>query len=312
VLVVGAGQMAEEHLRALLAAGVAADAVLLIGRGRDRAERLAARYGIAARWGGFESLAQSPPNVVIAVPETELAAATRLLIERGARRVLVEKPGALSPTELDGIDADRVFVAYNRRFYPSVSRARRLIAADGGVLSTAFDFTEIEQRVLEDAARRGLSPAVLARWGCANSLHLIDLAFHLAGEPARIHPIRSGTLPWHPSGAVFVGAGELHTGGLFSYGATWNGAGRWSVEVTTGERKLVLRPLETLHEQRRGSFALEPVELEPEPDGIKAGLSGQSQAFLAVTRGGQVDPALCTLAEARARLELANRIFGYG
>jgi predicted dehydrogenase len=303
--------MAEEHVRVLLAAGVSADGLLLVGRGRERAERLAERYGIHARWGGVETLREVPRTAIVAVPETELAGTIRVLLERGATHILVEKPGALSPRELEGVESDQVFVAYNRRFYPSVSKARDLIAEDGGVLSAAFDFTEIEERVLRDADRRGLGSAVLARWGLANSLHVIDLAFHLSGEPLAIEALRAGALPWHPSGAVFVGAGKLEGGGLFSYLATWSGAGRWGVELTTSERKLVLRPLESLAEQRRGSFELDLVELVHEPEGLKPGLVGQWRAFVAAARGGQVDPALCTLSQAHARLELAEKIFAY-
>lgn len=307
----GAGQMAEEHVRVLLAAGLSAEAILVVGRGSERAEQLAQRYGVRASWGGLEGLRDVPRIAIVAVPETELAPVTCRLLERGATHVLLEKPGALDPSELDGIADDQVFVAYNRRFYASVSRARALIAEDGAVLSASFDFTELEERVLRDAKRRGLASAILARWGLANSLHVIDLAFHLSGDPLAVETLRSGALPWHPSGAVFAGAGSLHGGGLFSYVATWSGAGRWGVEITTSKRKLVLKPLETLHEQRRGSFELDLVEIDPEPEGVKPGLSGQWRAFIAAARGEEADPALCTLSQARARLELAGKIFGY-
>jgi predicted dehydrogenase len=311
VLIAGAGPMAEEHVRALLAAGVAPEAVLVVARGPDRTELLAGTYGVSSAFGGVESLTRVPKVAVVAVTDTELAPVMHHLVAHGAEAVLVEKPGALFPHELDGLDGHTIFVAYNRRFYASVARARELISADGGVLSVAFDFTEIEARVLEDAARRGLDDAVLGRWGIANSLHVVDLAFHLAGDPVHLDAHRSGALPWHPAGAVFAGAGELAGGGLFSYLATWSGAGRWGIELTTRERKLVLRPLESLHEQRRGSFAVEPVPLGAEGDGLKPGLLEQARAFLAAARGGAVDENLCTLADARARLVLAERIFGY-
>lgn len=311
IVIAGAGPMAEEHLRALLAVRVPRESILVVGRGRERAVRVGHGHGVATRWGGIESLQNVPPLAIVAVAETELAGAVRHLLGRGARAVLVEKPGALSVHGLDGIAGDAVFVGYNRRFLPSTRRARELVADDGGAVATVFDFTEIEERVLSDARRRDLPRIVLERWGIANSLHVIDLAFHLGGEPSRLSAHRTGSLPWHPAGAVFAGSGELVSGGLFSYQATWSGVGRWSVELTTRKRKLVLRPLETLTQQLHGLQAPESLEIVPEPDGVKPGLAGQARAFLDAARDGRVDPALCTLAEARARLRLAAEMFGY-
>jgi predicted dehydrogenase len=147
---------------------------------------------------------------------------------------------------------------------------------------------------------------VLARWGIANSSHVIDLFLHLAGSPARIATERSGALDWHPSGAVFSGAGETETGALFSYAATWSGAGRWGLEVTTAHRKLVLRPLESLAEQETGSFTLRDVALEPEPAETKPGLVAEVRAFLAGD-----DPRLCTIHEALRTLQVTAEICGY-
>jgi predicted dehydrogenase len=316
IVVAGAGQMAEEHVKTLLAAGIEPRAVLVVGRGRARADALASRYGVTAIGGGADALAAAhTAPAIVAVNEEALAPVARRMIALGSRQLLVEKPAALEPRDLAPLAEEAaaagaaVFVGYNRRFYASVDRARELAESDGGPLAVWFEFTEVERLVLADAERRRLSAAVLGRWGAANSLHVIDLAFHLAGAPVELHASRVGELPWHPSGALFAGSGTTERGAVFAYGAAWSGAGRWSVELVTPRRKLVLRPLETLHEQLRGNFALEPVPLE-EDDGLKPGLRAQLAAFLAA-RSGAPDPRLCTLAEARARLELAGELLGY-
>ena len=133
----------------------------------------------------------------------------------------------------------------------------------------------------------------------------------VVGEPVELDVRRAGSLPWHPSGATFAGSGRTGDGALFAYGAAWDGAGRWSVEVTTRRRKLVLRPLEELQEQLLGSFALEPVALPGEPAGVKPGLAGQLAAFLSVAGGAPADPALCPLPAAVERLRTASRMLGY-
>lgn len=297
IVVAGAGRMAEEHLKALLAAGIQPAEIAVAARRRERAEMLAARYGVA----GVGLADASASCAIVAVSENALVPVARMLVDRGAERVLVEKPGALTSYELASLAGD-VHVAYNRRFYPSVARARELVEADGGPIALSFDFTEVEARVLA----AGHPPETLARWGIANSSHVIDLAFHLAGDPVELHHERAGSLPWHPVGARFAGSGTTGQGALFSYLATWDGAGRWSVEVTTRERRLVLRPLEVLQQQLRGSFGLEPVAVAAEREGVKPGFAGQLAAFL----GGE-DARLCRLDEAVQRIRLAEQILGY-
>lgn len=307
--------MAEEHVKALLALGFDPAAILVAGRGRERVEEVGSRYGVGSTWGGVEALETAPAVAVVAVGEEHLAPAALALVERGATALLVEKPGALASSELaafaEAIEGRATaFVAYNRRFYPSVDRARELIEEDGGPLSAAFELTEVEELVLRDAERRGLAPATLARWGLANSLHVVDLAFFLIGAPARLACDRAGALDWHPSGAVFTGNGRSECGALFSYWGTWSGAGRWGVEVSTPKRKLVLRPLEELRQQVRGSFALDPVDLGGS-DGLKAGVRPQLEAFLAAASGGPVDRRLCGLDDASRLLQTGERLFGY-
>jgi predicted dehydrogenase len=304
VVVAGAGPMAGEHVRALLAHGVSREHIIVAARRVHQAEHLAAVYGVRA--GALGQVSAS--TAIVAVTEDALVPVARALLARGATRMLIEKPGALSSDELrELVSHDGIFVAYNRRFYTSVVRARQLVEQDGGAIAATFDFTEIERLVLADAKRRNLPEAVLQRWGLANSLHVIDLAFFLAGDPVELTTERSGSLPWHAAGARFSGSGTTDRDGVFSYLASWDGAGRWNVEVTTRARRLFLQPLEQLREQLRGSFESLPLVVTAATDGVKPGLAGQLAAFLdGDTR------SLCGVAAAVGRLELAERMLGYG
>lgn len=306
--------MAAAYVDALRALGRLGE-TRIHGRGRGRAEALGAAAGVPATWGGTAALAEleAPTAAIVAVDHAELAEVTLALAARGCRAILLEKPGALSSGELERVrsEAERagatVHVAYNRRFYPSVDAVRQAVAEDGGVLACNFEFTEIEQRTLAG----GFEQRVLERWGIVNSLHVIDLAAYLAGEPAELTPYRSGSLPWHPAGAVYAGAGRTATGALFAYAATWSGAGSWNLELTTPKRRLELRPLERLRSRGVGVFASEEVVLDAEPEGTKPGLVAQVRAFLDAAAGGALDPRLCPLAEGVSRLRLAERILGY-
>jgi hypothetical protein len=80
---------------------------------------------------------------------------------------------------------------------------------------------------------------------------------------------------------MMAGAGQTETGALFSYQGNWQSAGRWSLELSTNERKLQLMPLEQIQQQLRGSVSWMPVSLEHSADlEFKAGLYGQVQAFI--------------------------------
>lgn len=282
VLLVGSGPMAAEHARALLALG---RSPLVIGRGHASARLFTERTGVRVRTGGVEAaLPRSPETAVVAVGVDRLAAVTRLLMERGARRLLVEKPAGLDRTEIVGLAAAaeacgaQVQVAYNRRFCASVDAARRLIARDGGVTSFTFDFTE-RAHVVQELP----TPAAIKRqWFLANSTHVIDLAFFLGGEPRTLTAHRGGGLAWHPAASRFAGSGVTGAGALFAYHADWEGPGGWGVEVVTTRRRLVLRPLEKLGVTERDAAQQVEHPLDDDLDRrFKPGVYRQMEAFLA-------------------------------
>ena len=124
----------------------------------------------------------------------------------GCQSLLLEKPGALTHSELQLLQITaqekgaKVWIAYNRRFYASVQKLRQLVAADGGITSAVFEFTEWSHR-LKDLQK---APGVKEHWLLANSTHVIDLAFHLIGLPAegQWQGWHGGSICWHPAAAA--------------------------------------------------------------------------------------------------------------
>jgi len=195
----------------------------------------------------------------------------------------VGKAGGVDLPELEALascattyGAD-VLLAYNRRFYASVIRAREILHEDGGLRSLSFEFTEWAHTI--DPAT--YAHEVLRRWVLANSSHVLDLAFHLGGLPREWHAWSRGRLNWHPDSARFVGAGVTQADVTFSYSADWQGPGRWGVELVTAYRRLILRPMERLQVVRLGSVAIEPIDCDDALDHeFKPGLYRQVDAFL--------------------------------
>lgn len=284
VLLVGAGPMAVDHYRVLEALGCS---VTVIGRGAESANSFEEKTGKAVIVGGLtvflkEKNVSDFDAAIVSVGMEQLAANTAELIQAGIQHILVEKPAGLNRTELENLSAlaeqkgATVYVAYNRRHYASVLKAKEIIAAEGGVSSFNFEFTEWAH-VIEPLHK---APGVKEQWLLGNSTHVIDMAFYLGGLPQSIHCLSAGSLSWHPKSS-FAGAGKSKNGALFSYQANWDAPGRWGVEVLTSQSRLIFRPLEELKIQRKGSIAIESIELDTTLDkAYKPGLYVQSELFL--------------------------------
>jgi hypothetical protein len=196
---------------------------------------------------------------------------------------LVEKPAAISINELLENEEflreylEKVFVAYNRRFFASVQEALKLIEDDGGLESMHFEFTEWAHKIEPLQKANG----VKENWFFANSTHVVDLAFFIAGKPNEWQAFsKEGTLNWH-SKTQFAGSGITEKNVLFSYHSNWESAGRWGIEFMTFKRKIILKPIEELKILYKGSVSIQNIDLNNELDTIyKPGLFKQLDVFL--------------------------------
>lgn len=222
-------------------------------------------------------------KVIIATGTESLMPTLELLLNAGIKHVLVEKPAAISMNELldkeeeiSGYYAE-IYVGYNRRFYASVLEAEKLIEQDGGLETLQFEFTEWAHRIEPLVKAEG----VKENWFFANSTHVVDLAFSLAGKPTTWQAFsKEGNISWHHR-SNFAGAGVTEKGVLFSYLANWESAGRWAIELLTRKRRIYLKPLESLSIQEKGSVKVEEHSFDDEIDKkYKPGLYKQVLAFL--------------------------------
>lgn len=287
ILIVGAGDIASAY------AAVLADLELpyeVCCVSEASARGFAARHNVPCHAGGLEAFCASGAadrfsHAILALPIPTLPAATKQLLAAGVEQLLIEKPAGLDHAVVReladsvGVEAarHRCHIAYNRRYFASIIAARQAIAEDGGATSFSFEFTELSDRL-----RTADIPADLLRhWEYANSTHVIDTAFHLAGVPEKLWSIKSGSLDFHPDAARYAGAGVTGDGVPFTYLADWDAPGRWGIEINTRYRKLILRPMERLGVQARNSFEIVPMTIDDDLDRrFKPGFYRQTQAFL--------------------------------
>ncbi|MBE3655684.1 Gfo/Idh/MocA family oxidoreductase [Vibrio cidicii] len=311
ILIVGAGAMAQEYVKVLVAQKQSFN---VVGRSEASAEKFKLATGVQPFVGGLEQffLTESLDAYEYAIVTTgveQLAPTTRALIEHGIKKILVEKPAGLDVQQINMLadyaqtmQAD-VYVAYNRRFYASLLEAQKIIEQDGGVESFNFEVTEWGH-IIEGIQK---ADGVKENWFLANTTHVTDMAFFLGGFPREINCFVKGGSHWHSRSYNFAGAGVSDKGALFSYHGHWGAPGRWSVEVLTRAHRLIFRPMEKLQIQKLGSVAVEFVELDDCLDTqFKPGLYKQVEAFLA-----ENDESLCHLSQHKENANIYARIAGY-
>jgi len=310
IWLIGAGYMAKEYVKVLKKLE---NNFIVVGRSEIQAASFTQETEIEVLTGGLEKFLatkpQLPKAVIVAVGIEGLSNCTKLLLDYGVKKILLEKPGVGYASEIDELaelasfkKAD-VLLAYNRRFYSSVLKAREIIKEDGGVTSFNFEFTEWSH-VIRTLTKH---EAEHHNWFLGNSTHIIDTAFFLGGKPKELCSFVKGGTDWHPKSSIYSGAGESKTGALFSYHANWEAPGRWVIEILTAKSRLIFKPIETLQIQQIGSVAINQVEINDQLDkDFKPGLFLQTKSFL---EGDYID--FCSILEQRNSMRYYLKMSGY-
>jgi predicted dehydrogenase len=308
VAFIGAGYMAEEHMRAF----ASLSDVTIAGihsRTRERADKLAAAFDSQA----YDSVSDlyhgtAADLVVVTVIElsmAEVAAACFL----HPWTVLLEKPAGYDLADATRIrDAaaragSRTFVAFNRRAYSSTRQALELLEGN----SSQRFIKVVDQQDQLAAIEVTKQPELVARnYMFANSIHLIDYFRVLGrGEIAGVEPI----VPWKAEQPGLVLARiNFKSGDIGLYEGIWSGPGPWIVSVNTPEQRIEMRPLEQVSVQLRGTRAVTQLEIDSDDKTYKPGLRYQAQQAVAAARGE--DAKLATIADSWHSMKLVADIFG--
>lgn len=287
LLLVGAGNMAIDYAHVLNNLEHSFDVVC---RTQKSADNFSEKTNKSCLIGGLEHISDfSKYNMaIIATPVLSIFSCAKVLIENGVTNLLVEKPGGIDETQISLLyklaskHDSKVFIAYNRRFYKSVQEAKKIIQEDGGGNTAQFDFTEWSHVI----QKIDMPNELKKNWFLANSTHVVDMAFYLIGKPTDLSAYQNGSLSWHQP-SKFSGSGITEQNVLFNYGANWESAGRWSIEITTAKRKLIFCPLEELKTQYIGKIevlAEENIDYSKDKE-FKAGIYQQTKAFINGEKG---------------------------
>nr|WP_314839272.1 hypothetical protein [uncultured Flavobacterium sp.] len=287
VLLIGAGFMAGEYLKVLKHLDCN---VTIVSRSEGKVNLLKNDFPDYTYYSEglddyLSKVNELPEFVINTVNVNNLKDVSLSLLKAGVKNLLIEKPGDLF---IDGLKemqsyaektSSNVYIAYNRRFYSSISELKKQIVIDEGITNCHFEFTEwihtIDTSIYDKET--------LEKWIISNSSHVIDTVFYLIGFPKDLNTTVGGIdeIIWHPSGSVFTGSGLSEKNIPFSYNTDWSSAGRWSIEIFTKKRRFYLKPMEKLFEQKKGSINISEILLDDKLDiTFKPGLLLQTQAFL--------------------------------
>ena len=309
VLIVGAGLIAQEYVKVILSQKAIP---IVVTRGKIKADKLRELHPkVEVITGGLDLFLEKnncPEFAIIATSVEYLAIATKLLLNKGCKNILVEKP--LTDSVDEAIEIEKlatksgcsIVIAFNRRAYQSVLKAKELIDLDGGVSSFHFDFTEAIFRIIPE----DYGIETTRYWGIANSSHVIDTAFYLGGTPKRLLSNQYGNeVSWHPAGSIFTGLGETTNDVPFTYHANWGAPGKWNIEIMTKKRKLLFSPMEKLRQQAVNTFAIEEVKLDYSLDKeFKPGFYHQVKLFLQ-------NEGIFKIKELKEEICVLRKIFNY-
>lgn len=308
VAFVGAGYMAEEHMRAF--AGLSD--VIIAGvhsRTRERAEKLAAVHGTKVYDSVSELYSKTRADlVVVTVIELSMAEVAAACFEH-QWTVLLEKPAGYDLADATRIrdaaerNGRRAFVAFNRRAYSSTRQALQLLEGNS---SDRF-IKVIDQQDQQAAMLVNKQPELVARnYMYANSIHLIDYFRVLGrGEVTSVEPI----VPWKPERPGLVLAKiNFSSGDVGLYEGIWDGPGPWIVTVNTPEQRIELRPLERISVQLRGTRVVTTPDIDADDTAYKPGLRYQAVQSIAAARGQPAN--LATIADSWHSMKLVADIFG--
>lgn len=310
IWLIGAGPMAQEYVKVLDDMKVDYS---IVGRRRGSVDEIRAITEAEVIEGGYEQFLASKPDcaefAIICLQVHQLADCATALLKYGVKNILLEKPAGNSREEIQSLAeleakySANLFVAYNRRFYSSMYKAKEIIEQDGGLSSCHFEFTEWWHKIKD----LNKPQEVFDKWLIGNSSHVIDMAFHLIGSPKEISCYSSGSVEHHSKSGVFVGSGVSDNKVLFSYIADWSAPGRWSLELLTSKNRVILKPLEEVKIIKLGTITEDKVIIDDILDrSFKPGLYKQTMAFLNLETG-----ILCNMQEQARNVEIYYKIANY-
>jgi predicted dehydrogenase len=310
VAFIGAGYMAEEHLK-VFSAQPEFEITGIYSRSFLKAEQIAEKYDVKFVADSIDNLFKNgkPELLVICVPELELwnvflgasSYPWKMLIEKPVGINVGESQKFLSKSLENGLE---VYVALNRRHYESTRLALNKLKSDSG-----NRFVHItDQQDLLAAKLSGQPEQVLNNWMYANSIHVIDLfSIFCRGSAESVQTVDTKL---NSSSKVISSTIQFDSGDFGIYNGIWNAPGPWQATITTEKTRYELRPLEKITVQEFPSRVTKLIDNSDIDQKFKPGLFEQSsQAIFMLKNQAHTLPSLIDSMKTMSLIERMYRGF---
>ncbi len=285
--VIGAGKMAELHLKVL----ESLDGVRLVGicnRSSEKGLLLAERFKIDSVYKDADELVDEakPDAVVITVSHSETVDVTARMLRRRIP-CLIEKPAGLCVEETlelaklaEATDCYNM-VALNRRFYSGINLAHLALLHYGPIRGIMVEAHEPIQKMRN---RLQFNSSLYDRWLTANTIHAVDLFRMLGGEVDELTSYSESQA--ESFGDTFSAGIKFKRGGSGVFASYWNSAGGMALKLFGNGVSAQFDALETgflnYADGRRVKIEIDEVDRV-----FKPGLYDQMTRFLQDVKDGR-------------------------
>lgn len=307
--IIGLGNIAARHMEVLHDLKDV-EVVGAVNRTEEKGIKFCRKWGIGKfftsveglnNWGGFEA-------ALVCVSMENTVSTAKAIMDTG-RPCLIEKPLGFSAEEASVLPQAAALagtwgmVAVNRRFYSNINKAKKIIATAGGLRSILIEHTEwMHQRLTW-----GFKEEIFKKYLYANGIHLVDTMCYLAGIPIEIVAKQRAFEDFRNAyDALFI----FDNGAVGHYSAQWYSPGRWSIDLSAKDVRIVFHNLETAV-VRRTDEAEQNIDLDEIDITYKPGFYAQMRIFAdAVVNNALPGKPACLLDEGVAIMKIIDELVG--
>ena len=313
VAVVGAGNIAQEHLR-VLTAHDECEVIALCDRNPAVLASTADRFRIPEQISDAVALVNRDDvdAVCVMVTHTATVAVASPFLQAGLPVLLEKPPGLFSDhtarlADLQARAGGIAMVALNRRFYAVNLAARALVA--GALATLSLEAHEDLTRMTRSRFSPTDLPLIMRRRAYANSIHALDLLRYFGGEVRDVYTTSDAYENDFPDGLAAVLRYE--SGAIGRVAMDYVGPGSHRFELRAAG--LTVRSDAGFNGATVLSRAEPERRFEPDADdrSYKAGFRKQASAFLTAVRARIQAPfPAASLVDALGTMRLIDRITG--
>ena len=274
VAFVGTGYMADEYAKILK--NKFKNNILIVGainKSNKRINDFVKKYNVKNHYSQIDKMMNDscPDLVIVCVNELSTYNILKVICKYSCV-CLIEKPVGIDFKESQKIlklKKNRFFfpfIALNRRFYSSILNSIKILNKDSS--RRIINIFDQENIVLAKLA--GQPNKVLKNWMYANSIHMIDLIYFFGrGRIIKISKISKDNYLKDGSVACKI---TFSSGDIIYYSSLWNRPAPWSIEISTKNYFVNLKPIEKIFYLKGKSRKWIGVETSKEDKNFKPGI----------------------------------------